>query len=237
MLNSARIAIVVTFALPSVALSAPPEGNPIGTWRSDDGEAVEEYAFRHDRTYTTWAQSKGLVLHTPGVIIESGVWMLDGDRLRITPTKTNSAGPRRPFTFRIIRMSGDQLVVKQFDSKRTFSFRRLDIPVCASTEGALDAATIGARLIGTWHMHLNTHDYEMTFHPNRTFSAVARVEGRPVEVPSGVWRVEGRRLTVDLGREAGDSEERGFKWTVIGIQRDCVAVQHDSIEIAWRRLK
>lgn len=238
MVTAARIALIVSFGVTCAALSAPStESSPIGMWRSDDGEAVEEYAFREDHTYTTWSQSKGAVLHTPGVIIETGVWMRHGDRLRITPKETNSVGPRPPFTFRIIRLRAEELVVKHLGRKKTLSFRRLKIPVCTRAEGTLDAATIGTRLIGTWHMHLNTHDYEMTFHPDYTFSAFARVEGESVDVPSGVWRLEGDRLTVDLGREKGDSEERGFKWTVLGIQRDCIAVKHGSGELAWRRIK
>jgi hypothetical protein len=237
MLTSLRIAVVASLAVTCAALRAAPESSPIGTWRSDDGEAVEEYAFCEDHTYTTWSQSKGLVLHTPGVIIETGVWKRDGNRLRITPKNTNSVGPRRPFSFRIIRLHGDQLVVKQLGRKTTLSFRRLEIPVCAPAQDTLDIATIRTRLIGTWYMHLNTHDYEMTFNQDGTFSATARVEGRSVHVPSGVWRLDANRLTVDLGRENGDSEERGFKWTVIGIESNCVAVKHGSSDLAWRRMR
>ena len=216
-----------------------PESSLVGTWRSDEGEAVEEYAFRDDYTFTSWLQAKGAVLHTPGVIIETGVWKRDGDRLTITPKKTNSVKPSRQLKLLIIQLTADRLTAKGLDKKGiTATWRRLDLPSCTrATEGSLDVAGLEQQLPGTWQMHLNTHDYEMTFHPDHTFSGSALIEGQSVDVPPGVWRLEKNKLTVDFEKQRGDSGQRAFKWTILGVENDCVAVSDGSMQLAWRRLR
>ncbi len=238
MLSSPRIFVAaLCFALHSVAATPRSEEALVGTWRSDDGQVVEEYAFRDDHTFTSWLQAKGAVLHTPGVIIETGVWSRNGERLTITPEKTNSLKPSQPLTLRQVRVSGDLLIATGIGEKQRVSLRRLDLPVCASAaEGALDIASIDKTLLGTWQMHLNTHDYVVTFHEDHSFTASARIEGEPVDVPSGVWRLDGDKLIVDLEKRKGNDEQRGFRWSVVGLKRDCVALRDGTMQVTLGRL-
>jgi hypothetical protein len=219
--------------------SPSPDSSLVGTWRSDEGDVVEEYAFRDDHKFISWLQAKGAVLHTPGVIIETGVWKRDGNQLIITPKKTNSSKPSRQLRLLILQLTADNLTAKRLGKKETAAtLRRLDLPSCPSaSEGTLDVAALEQHLCGTWQMHLNTHDYEMTFHPDHTFSASAVIEGQSVDVPSGVWRLENNKLTIDLEKQRGDSKQRAWKWTVLGFENACVAVTDGSMHLAWRRLK
>src|SRR5690242_275219 len=102
MLTILRVAVIALFAATSLASSVASDNSLIGTWRSDEGAAVEEYAFYQDHTFRSWVQAKGAVLHTPGVIIETGTWKRDRDRLRIEPKKTNSARPGPSLTLLIL---------------------------------------------------------------------------------------------------------------------------------------
>src|SRR3954447_4608262 len=114
MLRSTRIIAAAVACAATIAFGTPPpESSLVGTWRSDEGRAVEEYAFRDDHTFTSWLQAKGAVLHTPGVIIESGVWKRDGKQLTITPTKTNSSTPSRELRLLIIQLTADRLTAKR----------------------------------------------------------------------------------------------------------------------------
>ena len=237
MLNSTRIIVAAVGWAATIAFGSPLEGNLFGTWRSDEGDAVEEYAFRENHTFTSWLQAKGAVLHTPGVIIETGVWSWNGDRLTITPEKTNSVKPSQPFTLRQVRLRGDLLVATPIGRKQRASLRRLKLPVCPSaTEGALDIASIDKMLMGTWQMHLNTHDYVMTFHEDHSFTASARIEGERVDVPSGVWRLDRDKLIVDLEKRKGDDGQTGFRWRVVGLKRDCVALRDGTMQVTLGRL-
>jgi hypothetical protein len=238
MLATLRLSVIALFAALSLGSAVAKDDRLIGTWRSDEGEAVEEYAFRQDHTFMSWVQAKGAVLHTPGVIIETGIWKRDGDRLRIEPKKTNSTKPRAPFTLLILRMSEDRMIAKELGRKKSGTLRRLDLPSCASApEGKLDPAAVEPQLVGTWKIHLNTHDYEMIFRADRTFAATAQVEGHQVDVPSGTWRLDGDKLIVELEKEKEDDEQSGFRWTIVGFERDCVALRYGTMQLALGRLK
>jgi hypothetical protein len=158
----------------------------IGTWRAEVDEGVTEMAFRGDGTYTEWSQSK-TVLHTPGVIVESGAWNLTGRELEMNPKTTNSVEVGDPTKLTIDWLGDTKLVWKTSTGTSHISARRLNLPQC-SGRVVPSAISIEETIVGTWRVHYRTHDYQEDYKSDKSLTISAQIgrEMKTIHMAHGV---------------------------------------------------
>jgi hypothetical protein len=103
-------------------------------------------------------------LSTPSVAIGAGDWQLQDRKLGIRFTKyvpvDTWAEEDKQMTFAIVKIRNDVLLMKNFDGSKVLSYKRL-LPDYVLAP--IKRAPNDADFLGTWQIHYNTHDYEMSF--------------------------------------------------------------------------
>lgn len=241
MLAASRIFLVVVCAMILTGCDRITEAKLFGTWRAEDDETVHEIGCGRDHTFTAWTDVKN-ELTTPGCLISSGEWHLSGQQLVVHFTKHVAVdsweGEDTRTSFTVLKVTGDTLVMKNFDGSKVLNYHRLSPDyVVAPIKRPLNDADF----IGGWRIHYHTRDYEMVFGQNHTCGDFARVEGVRKQFFAGTWRIEGDQLVVDaesVPMFEGDPVHKSWlRWFVAGIQPQRIAIKDGPVSYCLERLK
>ena len=217
------------------------EAKLFGTWRSEDADVVDEIACRADHTFTSWASFKN-ELTTPSVLIEVGTWRVQGHQLIVHCTKSvhvdSFVNNDEQITFPLVRVSKDALQMKNFDGSKVLTYKRL------SHDYALDPikrAPIDADFVGSWQIHYNTHDCEIAFNKDHSYSLFVAVNASWEQFFTGSWHTSGNRIVIDrksVPQYPGESvEESQLRWTVTGIDSQKLAIKDGPVPYILERLR
>ena len=228
-----------------------PDAKLAGTWRTEDETAVEEIALRDDHTFTRWIDYKG-VLTTPSVPTSAGEWHIKGDQLVVHFSWTN--GPPKKENFKVvdgwaeddqefrpklIRLDAEALTIKDPDesSRRTFRLISRD----RSVKLIRGRSVIDSDVRGRWRVHFDTRDYELFFAEDHQVVDFAEVEGQQKKLHTGTWRIERNdELIADVKSVpffAGESiKENHFKWKIVGIEPNRIAIKEGPIGYIMHRI-
>lgn len=147
--------------------------------------------------------------------------------------------------FIVVKSSRDTLQLQDPDEKRIVRYRRLfpDYVVQACTRVPLDQD-----VFGSWRVHYNTHDYEIVLGRDHSYGVFVNLsnsrqpaQGNPrQQLWTGAWRIENGRLLTDVKTvpsfEGESIETRRGAWSIIGIERNRIAVRDGPVRYVWQRL-
>jgi hypothetical protein len=170
------------------------------------------------------------VLHTPGVIVESGAWNLTGRELEMNPKTTNSVEVGDPTKLTIDWLGDTKLVWKTSTGTSHISARRLNLPQC-SGRVVPSAISIEETIVGTWQVHYRTHDYQEDYKSDKSVTISAQIGREMKTIHDGAWRVDGTSLLLDINGR-GD-----YKRPVVAIENDCITVTEDGLRYTRQRIK
>jgi hypothetical protein len=241
MLAAARIFAFAVCTVTLVGCNRFTEAKLLGTWRAEGDETVEEMACRKDHSFTSWTSSKN-ELTTPSVGIAAGDWQLQGHELAVHFTKyvpvNTWADEDRQIRFTIVQIRNDALLMKNFDGSKVITYKRLS-HYCALAP--IKRAPNDADFVGTWQIHYNTHDFEMSFSRDHRYGDFAKVGGVLEEFFTGTWHTDGDQLIVDaksVPMFEGDSVHQSqLRWLVIGIEPQRIAIRDGPVPYCLERLK
>jgi hypothetical protein len=241
MLTVGRIFAVAVCAMALTGCNRITEAKLLGTWRAEDEETVNEIACQRDHSFTSWTSWKN-ELTTPSVAIGAGDWKLHGHKLVVHFTRTvevDSWSKEDKFiSFPIVDIRGDALRMKNFDGSKILTYHRLSPDYVLAP---MKRAPNDADFVGTWHIHYNTHDYEISFGQDHTCGDFAQIESVRKQFFTGIWRIDGNELVVDatsVPMFEGDSVSKSqLKWLVTGLETQRFAIKDGPISYCLERLK
>ncbi len=213
------------------------EAKLAGTWRAEDDETVNEIACRRDHTFTSWTSRKN-ELTTPGVAIGAGDWKLQDRQLVVHFTKyvpvDTWADEDKQIMYKIVNIRNDALLMKNFDGSKVLTYKRL-LPdyVLSPMKGIPNDADF----VGTWKMHYNTHDYEMSFKKDHSYGDFAQLQGVREQLFSGIWHTDGNRLIVDAKSVEDPTRKSHLSWSVTAIESQRIAIRDGPVPYILERLK
>ena len=241
-----RLAVIAVFALCSCTDFS--ERSLTGTWRTETPEIVQEIAFGRDHTFVAWVNAKN-ALTTPNCPTSPGMWRLQNRQITVRFTSSVGLDKWEPedkqVQFNIVKATGNTLQLLDPNEKRFLSYKRL-FP--ESTVSACTRDVVDTDLFGSWHVHCNTHDYEIVLGRDHSFNIFANIPNwlEPgkgevrTQLWAGTWRAANRKLLMDgktvpgFTGEAIKTEHR--QWPVIGIEANRIAVTDGPVRYVSQRL-
>jgi hypothetical protein len=241
MLAASHIFVAVVCAMILTGCDRITEAKLFGTWRAEDGETVYEISCGRDHTFTAWTDVKN-ELTTPSCLISSGEWQLTGQQLVVHFTKHVAVdsweNEDTRTSFAVLKITGDTLLMKNFDGSKVFTYHRLS-PECVLSP--MKRAPTDADFIGTWRIHYHTRDYEMTFNQDHTGSDFAWIDGVRKQLFTGIWRIESNHLSIDstsVPAFDGDSVRKSWlRWLVTGIEPERISMKDGPVSYCLERSK
>jgi hypothetical protein len=214
------------------------EAKLLGTWRAEDDQTVEEIACRKDHSFTAWTSWKN-ELTTPSVAIGAGDWQLQGHELVVHFTKgvpvDTWSNEDKHIRFTIVKLGNDALLMKNFDGSKVVTYKRLSPDY---TLAPMKHAPNDGDFVGTWHIHYNTHDYEYRFNQDHSTVTSYRLDGRVVELATGLWRLERNVLTMDVKIDSdGPVKNRTIRWAITGVEPKRIAIKDGPVSYTLQCLK
>jgi hypothetical protein len=197
------------------------EGKLVGTWRSEDENAVDEIAFHRDHTLVCWSCPKK-ELSTPQTSVSVGEWHIRGNQIEIESKQLTWPTPSQHRSLQIKTITNDSLLLKDPKEPR---FSRLETPECVAAEPAATPYPIEPNIVGTWQIHYNTHDFKYRLAPDHTVAVSARDSGEFQPMWKGTWSVADNHLTMDLKADWKYAGEIKPNWTVYGFQPRCFTIK------------
>ena len=238
MLAAIRIVSVAGCVVMLTSCSRFTEVKLLGTWRSEDEDTVEEFACREDRAFTSWTSFKN-ELTTPSVFIGAGEWHVQGHQLVVHFTKGVAvdawSNEDKQTRFKLVKISNDVLLMKNFDGSKILTYKRLAHDYALAP---MKRAPNDADFVGTWQVHYNTHDYEHRFNEDHSIVTSYRLDGRVIEMATGLWRLERNVLTMDVKIDSdGPVENRTIRWAITGVEPKRIAINDGPVSYTLQRLK
>jgi hypothetical protein len=241
MLTAGDIFVLAVCAMALTGCNRIGEAKLLGTWRAEDDQTIEEMACRKDHSFTSWTNWKN-ELTTPSVAIGAGDWRLQDRELVVHFTKyvpvDTCADEDKQIRFTIVKIDNDALLTKNSDGSKVLTYKRL-LPDCVLPP--IKRAPNDIDFVGTWQIHFNTRDYEMSFNPDHTCGDFAEVEGVRKQFFTGIWQRDGDHLTVDatsVPMFEGDSVHKShMRWRVSGIEPQRIAIKDGPVSYCLERLK
>jgi hypothetical protein len=241
MLTAGRIFALAICAVALTGCNRVTEAKLLGTWRAENDETVNEITCRRDHSFTSWTSWKN-ELTTPSVAISAGDWQMQDRGLVVHFTKyvpvDTWAEEDKQMKFAIVKIRNDALLMKNFDGSNVLTYKRL-LPDYVLAP--MKRAPNDADFIGTWKIHYNTHDFEMSFSRDHRYGNFARVEGVLQQFFTGTWHTDGNQLIVDaksVPMFEGDSVHKSrMRWLVTGIEPQRIAIKDGPVTYCLERLK
>ncbi len=195
----------------------------VGSWYADDSRTYYEMHFRSNHTFALFARmsTRNPELAVAQMGEQFGTWRRAGDRVVLDSTEA-SANRQSHVSLRF-RLSGDSLRVQRFyDTSRSDTYRRLNLPVCANSHSA--ARDLNKRaLVGGWRGHYRTHDTEFAFQPNGRVDVYSRDRGSRRKFLEATWRL--RKNVVIMNTHQGGGR---ITWRILRVGRHCMVVSDGS---------
>jgi hypothetical protein len=208
----------------------------VGTWRCEDEDSVEELALKPDHSFRSLNTFKKELV-TPSPMEETGTWHVRDNQVTLDSILTWNK-ERSRINRTLLQLKKDSLLTKNFDGTKTLTYRRLELPVCVGSPASTKEVH-EAKLIGSWQVHYNTHDYQFHFMPGNRYSLLGLISGKWDLLLEGRWHIDGSSLSVKPENTPyGPADDPEQKWTVAAVGNDCFTIRDPSSwEYTLQRLK
>ena len=199
------------------------EAKPIGTWRCEDEDGIEEISLHPDHSF--WSiETYKKELVTPSPLEETGSWQLKGNQLLMDSLVTWSK-VRRQLSRTLMQTGRTALVIKSSEGSKNLTYRRLEEAACVPSSSAT-AAPDGPALLGSWQTHYNTHDYQYRFSSGGYVELFCFISEEWQLLLKGQWHVKDHRIFLQFQENAyGPVEREEDIWTITAVGTDCIAVK------------
>jgi hypothetical protein len=217
----------LAFLLPIIAAPtfAAPLSQPIGTWKSDNGQAYAEIHFRPDYSFTLFNRMsvKNPELAVAEMAEQFGTWRVEGDRLKIDATRRWS-NQRSRLSLRFEVANRVLRLQNFYDPSKIDTYDRMQLPYCPKRSVLTSRGFNEHDLLGRWRCHYRTHDCKFVFESDHR--AAAYVDG--VRLFEGRWQVKGNTLTIKRRAERRDGFKDKINWTIVQTGAACFTINDGS---------